>query len=629
MIANRKFPGARILKCTLSIYFMLMALSLIALRNSPNTGYELSIFTYTPSVILVFLIGGDILGLVLIIRQAILDIKGKKWLIGFILLILGNSIFLAIPNYRGYFLYWGSDPIAQLGWTNDILNTTRIGSSNQYPFTHILMAQVAGVGGISVIDLLRYLPIYISVLYMIFIYFLATSIFEKSRYAILAAATSAPLLFSTFQGAVYPQTIAHIYLPLLLYFYFESRRMPSLKFRVPLIILMISYPFWHPVTAITVIVGLIILELIRFGFNYLSTASQGQKISWREFALYPSLISFTILFTWLSRFTLFDVKVRDVWQVLLGLAQEHGQVQRLTEQIILTGWDLYVWFFKFHGHIILYIALSIVGAIIIFKKVRKRHPGMENLLALLLFGIIGEVFVFSIFWTLRMTTVFRFIRLDNLIYLTPIFVAFALIEIIDWLKLGNNKKIVLLVALLIAAVAISYSAHYYTPWINVASPQLTWSEYSGSGWILDHRQSGIYWNGLSYSHVWPYLFVGYHETHVNMDILNSMNRIVLGITLGYLKYPEPPPHLGYDKYNVMGRAILEIPDYQGLYFVVTQRFFNIKNDPVLSEKSMNAAHLARADIDFSDLEKLYKDYTVDRLYSNGAMDMYYIRPFYY
>lgn len=616
---------ARIWKVLFITFFLFMAAVFPILRLSAVTGYELSIYDGTPPIIWCFLIFGVVLGVGFLIREVPKSNSNNWWILGFLLIMLINFIALTLPAYRGYYVAWWSDPVAQLGWSKDILDTSYLEATDQYPFNHLVMAALTNIGGISLIAQQKYLQALPSLLYMVGVYLLATVFLKERKQQILVAASSVPLLFSVYQGAWYPQGMAHLQLPLLLYLYTKERESRSLKYRLPLLIVIICIAFWHPVTALTASLGLIILELIFFVKDFVFL--RNKKVFSREITssimnlrLTPALIIFTITLAWVMGFPGFTRAVQIA--KIISTTGENIRLENVMSQVQLRGWDLVEWTFRSHFPVILYDSLFGLATLLIgYKILKKKDESLGGLFSLSLFMIIGEIFQIALFQILGWMGFARLVRLDNILFLTPIFVGFLFSLVYERLtKKFTRKIIILIISILIATMWISsFFTHYQSSIINLPNPMLTRHEMYANEWLISNKKAGIYWNGLAYTHVYPYINLGFHLSDTYENIITSQNR-------GFSQWRlDIPPHFGYPYVLSLGEAASKNVASDALYMVNTVRYWKTIESKPIMEKLVSSFHLLQLDITMDDMERLLNDKTVDKLYSNSEVDIYYIR----
>jgi len=251
------------------ICFILLAASLIIAQNSIATGYELDLYGNTPLLTWVFLTLSVICGISILILQ--IATKGYKvgylWIVGLLLLVTTRVSLLCIPYIRGYGP-WRGDNLYHLGLVRDILSNGYLTEGNFYPIMHILITEITFTAGIPYYIVAALSTPFVSALFVLTTYMLATAILPRKGQQILATGLAAVvMIFSGYDLYLMPVGWTLFLLPLLLFFYFKQSTTP---YRILFLILLVSFPFFHPFTAVMVILSLIILELSRVSLVHIS-----------------------------------------------------------------------------------------------------------------------------------------------------------------------------------------------------------------------------------------------------------------------------------------------------------------------------------------------------------------------
>ncbi len=604
------------LKLVFAIYFLLMALVFYLLRNSAPSGYEVSLYESTPPLTWVLLVGGIVLGLGIIVHQALTRSKGNLWLAGFFLLILSNFMVVALPALRGYFAWWMGDPMAHFGIIKDVVSLGDIGQTNTYPVTHVFVAQVISITGISEITVVRYFPAFVSVLYMLYIYLLGTVILEERGQRLMVAAASATMLFGIFQGTVYPHALAHIHLVLIIYLYFKSSRSPALGYSVPFLFLLVVHPLVHSHSALILALFLMSMELIKEVHRRISRKTTGApSLPLGQARPSPAILSAVVLFVWFSSFVVFGRQLRTIFNVLMGIATESPYVQKAQEFVQLDIRSLIEYALKSFGPQMVYFGLSMIAAVIILIWVSRGKMRLGVTSYLIVWCFVGELAAVFLFWTHQTGYITRALMMDNWIFLTPVFVGFILYEAavrLPWRRIFQIAVPVIIITL--TSLTSDYGFHR-SPWVFQINNQITYAEAQGTEWLLSHQAKGKRFAGLGFHDSLPYMILGFQDAIKEPDVWTSMDRIVT-----YYE-TDIPAHFGYP--DVFGE---ELADEQ--YVIITERFRAALTEPKLQESRVVVPQLTRFpwEFDMADMERLKEDPTVNELYSAGAMSVYYIIP---
>ncbi len=587
-------PAAnRWLKLVVCLCFLLIAVALLLIeRHSPATGYELSIYSSLPPAAWVCLIGALAGGTVIIVHQAFARREGRYWLLGFSLLILTTSIILLLPVFRDYYLYSAEDTRTHINLTEQMLNTGHFRPDNKYPITHILIGQLALAAGVAPLEVVKHVPVLFTVLFMLFSYLLATSVLPQRRQAVLAAATT-PLFFNYYHVCTYPQALAMMIMPLIFYLYFKGFIGASLLFRVAFVTLLLLFPYFHPAPAAALIVCLL--------------AAEGAKAAWRAkeartavptdtptyaFTFGPALICGVAFLTWISSFYLFTKTVYNILRWLVGEIESVPRVTEVEQAFSSQGIDLggqLALGVKLYGDNIIYLALSGIALLLVLLGFLRNDARVRNLSILAMpFLVSGPVWVL-IFAATLLVTLGRLLGANIMMWATPVLAAFALVEILGrW----RRVRVALITAVLLLASVSSVAAVYHSPFVLQPSWQVTWHDVHGTRWFRDRAalaERGIFAN-LGIPRAW------------------ANGRV------------EVPDHFGYATNDRLGQW-LPID----LFVLTGERFHLGTSDPVLSRTVVSNPSLARPGFTTTDFQQLTLDGSVQRLYSNGELDVFFVR----
>jgi len=635
---------SRVLKFTLSIYFMLMAVAFFQLRNSPSRGYEISIYTHTPPLVWVVLIGGIAGGVTIITYQAVTCKKDKWWLMGVFLLLLSTFVITSLPAFRNYLTYGYADTMAHYAMTTDVINTGRADPYyDMYPITHILVANIATISNIPVFIVMGYLPALLSVLYMLSIYVLATVVWRERERVLLTAAASATLLGTLSQTQIAPRAIGVFFFPLIIYLYFKHLKSHGRGYLLMLILLSISYALVHPHYVLMLIGFLIVMPLSKSIYDA-TLYSHGKatcggirlrdkmkfQTLFRTFALltWMPLIPAIAFFTWIPYSHSWGFEIRALTYAQPG--QTFSVVG--SESLQVRGLDVINYFIMSWGHIMIYGIIFLITGVIILIKTRKGKVRLENAFHLVIWGFLGEIFAFFLLTTLYHARgiTSAIVNREAIVPISPIFVGFFLYELIGRTNGRPDKSIrrkmifFAAMALIVLSTMIGIFGLYSSPLVYRSNDQVTRMDLSGTYWIIFNKKAGWIFNGLAYPHGIVHLTKGWVELFDDRDTVNSQTHILSLNTM------DIPSHFGYQSHKTLGEARAQQIAQHGYpvedaLMIITARFKQGINDPVLQEKMVGSTQSGRLDFNSGDLEKLSLDPSVNKLYSNGEFDVFLVK----
>ena len=582
---------SRVLKIVLSICFLLIVVALILIdRNSPATGYELSVYESLPVLTWICLFAALAGGTGVIVHQAFRGDRSRYWLLAFFLLMFSISIILLLPALKGYYLYGSADTGAHAMWGRQIVSEGHFWQGDNYPITHILTAQIAQLSGARPGLINQYIPVLFTVLFILFSYLLARSVMPKKGQALLAAAATA-LFFNYYHVCVYPQALSIMALPMVFYLYFDGFRAASVSFKVVFVIVLLWFPYSHPATAAAVIFSFLSAEVAKLIWRLRAGAPPAvarkglDRITWE-----PTLISSVAFFTWISSYEIFGTTIRRSLGWLRRDITEVTHVQILEQTLekqqlqILQQVELIL---KMYGDNLIYLLLSGIALVLIAWGLWHRRGEVHKLFTLSLpFLVSGPIWVLIFVTTLRVT-VGRLLGANIMMWATPVLASFALFEMFGrWKRAG----IIAVTSILLCVSIVGILGVYHSPYILQPSWQTTHADVQGSQWFSDHREA---------------------ETRT----------AVLGeVTSFWMMSFRMRDHFAYPQVEILGDLL-----GRDFYLLINTRFRVASAHPILARIMLSDPVLGSSGFSKSDFVRLKEDTTVDEVYSNGGLDVMWIR----
>jgi hypothetical protein len=578
------------LKLVLSLSFLLIVAALLLIdRYSPATGYELSIYSSLPAAVWVCLITALVGGTGIVVHQALAGLKSRYWILGFCVLMLALCIILLLPAFRGYYLYGALDTKTHTDFAEDLLSRGHFQPYNQYPITHILLAQLVQASGATAQMVSEYVPVFFTVLFMLFSYLLASSVMPTAGAALLAAATT-PLFFNYYHVCTYPQSLSVMALPLLFWLYFKSSGSTSLAPRIAFVTMLLLFPYFHPAPAGVLVVSLLGAEAAKAAWRFwVKKPPAAARVDADRIALEPTLIASVAFLTWISSQAIF---AKTIWNTLGWLRGEIAAVPRVAEVETLlqttglTVADQFVLGLKMYGDNLVYLSLSMLALLILARRFVQKHAEVRNLSVLSMpFLISGPAWVL-IFASTLSVTLGRLLGSNIMMWATPVFAAFALHELFRrWKRAG----LVTVTAILLCSSVVGIFGVYHSPYILQTNWQITRQEVEGVAW---------------------------YETHGRPRYPSAFASLgFVAMVPGRLTVPD---HFGYATHEMLGESFP-----LDTYLLLSAPFRQSSSGArFASTLIMPWAHLR---IDERDLNRLEEDCSVTKLYSGGEVDVFGIR----
>jgi len=573
----------KILKVMASLSFIFITAALILIRNhSPAVGYEISIYSALPSSVWILLILAIFCGISIVVYCSF---KSKSfWIVGFFSLILVNFITLSLQFFRGYFVYGLSDPLGHLERTYSIVSAGFFGN-NFYPVVHVLGAILVEVCNIVPETVIKIIPIIFTILFMLFTYLLASVVSYKREHAILAAAVGSVPLFSYYHLTVYPHGLSILTFPLLFYLYFKVLKTPSFSSKMALIVVLLLFPFFHPVIESILILCLVIVGLVIAGAKQIQI---GQLHSFIEHTTMESaLISIIAFFTWISYFAAFGISIQRISSWIGGEAPVIARATEVQHTLNRSIWQGIELLFKMYGHNIVFFACSLIALILIVKRILQRQAEIINFLIFSVIFIVCTLAYFFVSMALGLITWGRFLGANIGTFAIPVFASFALYQIRNpkRFKLG----VLMVVLILTMSSAVGIFSIYRSPWIYQTNWQITRMDISGSSWLNIHSVEGFDYEPMGWQ--------------------------------GVYRDPYIPEHFGNPEYVSVGMFVKE-----NTYLVITERFKQVSLNSALKGWINMPWYFARPGFDKGDFARVRMDPSANELYSNGEFEVLLIVP---
>jgi hypothetical protein len=611
----KKVNSNAILKIISTILSLCVLAAIILIARKPSTGYELSIYGAISPVVWVLLITGIAGGIGIVVYDVLNKEEERRdqWQIGLLLILLSNLIIVLLPFLRGYAFSAIDDHLTHLGYLKSILQAGNFAANNVYPPTHILIAQLSSILNVSPEKMINFAGPLFYVLFVLSTYLLSNEILPKSA-AILATAAST-VLFCYYYIEVFPMGFAFMFFPLVFYLYFkyQRRRYPSLG--IPLLTLIGLIVLFHMVAAFVLTVALLIMELGKPIFDRLyiskreqarSSLSRAQPVSLSLFLV--SLISLT-LWVW-NHYGIWESQVRNVvrWFHLELLVEPMTKAAAESFRTLgLSFSGQLELFIKMYGHFFIYAVLCLIPIVMIVRK--RIFSGNADVKSIFLFSCL-----FSVTGALALTDIARPLTGLNagrimwaVIALFPPLVGLALYKIggIDPdekelikkpprqpHRLKFRRAITIWLTITVCSLIGIFSI-YPSPFTLQPNLGATHMDTSGEYWLLEQGNPEV-----------KVIGVGYVSTSRFASALWGIQEQNYPHWYGFA-----PKHFNYTEYQTFGKSLAE------------DRYMTI-------DKAGELAYLELyPQIDKftnSDFARLQRDSTVDKLYANGEMEIWYV-----
>jgi len=593
--------NSRIPKCLLIInYIVILGYLCLVVRLEPFDNYVMSIYDQIPQYFWQITFLCIIISHVILQYQAAKKTKSNLWILSILSLILIDLVLLSLPVILDFFTYGRGDPLSHFGYVIDILNTGHFSLQDVYPGMHILLSVLVSVTLLPENYLLMLIPIYFSLLLILFMVVLGFKLFRQDKnFLIYVGIVTIPIFgYTHLEFAPYWQTLFLIpFVVFIIWKYVQTQRKHYL-----LIILIVALfiNLSHPLISL-----LIIFLFLIFNFSRLAhSTSVVQNGYWQSIPLLAILLLAAIFLYWNIHFEVMTTHVghfisfvRDTLptnEFSKYMSRIEG-TDRDTFFIVQVALNRFGIFFAFFG-------LTCATAIYyIYEKLKSGR----NADFIQVYSLICSISMYSMSFVGLFTFVqFGIYRLFKLGFIfSLLLLPLALFSIIDE-RLGRTLylesiKFIVYMLFTVSLVYLSMFSIYPDPINGMQNEQVTRSEYIGMGTILTLCDDN------------------YEVIELGISS-GRFNHALYGMTLSKqqnkLDYREKTPldHFNYDNN----------PDIQNTYnrptYFIDQRF----ESNILSDESERKRWVNR--FNERDFILLNNDEIVRRIYDNGQLRSYLI-----
>lgn len=582
-----------------TIGFICLSLAILIAYGYPAKGYELSIYTQTPLCVWILLAVCIICGLIIIFNEVINEKKNKFWLTGFLLLLLTRISLLYLPFVRGYYT-WDGDNISHIGYIKNIVFSGHFANENFYPITHSILAIIKLISNVSIETVVNYSTAFISAFFVISIYLLSKTVLKERNAQILSVAAIAVVFFNRYNMYLMPNGWSVLLLPFVVYLFFKSY--DSLKYRILMIIALVIYPFFHPLSSVILAIILLTIGAVEIAIASIKKRKFSINLL-RKVPIIQILILLVILVSWILSFKTFEPNIRNLYQAIITGASPDviASMGETLDKINVSGVGFVQLLIKIYGDEILFIALTFFAVVILLKKYLGQKQFLKNdknLISLLsvtfVIGIIYFIYLFNIIPGLGNLAAQRL--LAYLVIFTPIFAGYVFWHL---MKKKNNYAVYMSTfSLLIMVSALTILNIFPSPYVIEPNPQVTQMDMHGFRWIISNKNDSIKSKDFAEVMSPPYRYTDAIVGHEKrLEVLGKRS-------------PKIPDHFNYNLYRTVGESFEE-----DKYLVLT-KFDKIVYDTVWDEVGRFSS---------DDFVKLNNDITAVRLYCNGECDTWKVQ----
>ncbi|UPV76644.1 hypothetical protein M0R89_19115 (plasmid) [Halorussus limi] len=512
---------------------------------------------------------------------------GWRW--GLVFAMSAYAILFSLPFFRGYRLYGRgtSDILAHFGDIKAILQTGSVPDTLWYPFEHVLVAELVQLG-LSMRIAAVFVGWVFTVLYICSIGIAARRFFGDRRALTAGLCAGTPLLFGTYHISLSPSVLSFFWFPMVVVVLELYRRTKSGRYLAVLIVFLVATVFFHPVTALFLVILFVTSSVFGFLFEWW-TARPVSKIS-----LNLGIVGLLSLLSWYMTFTTFEWAVRSVAYGLLKGHVSPGEAEfSQAVEASLTVPQLVIRFVQIYGAVFVYLSIGGAFALyLIYRVVTAKQSYLYTYLSLQFFVGFGLAGVFLNVYLIA----FSPIRVSRyMIVLAVVLVALLLYRCTD----TNAQLVPAIVSIIIIATLLG-AGTVYGP-----NKHLTHKEYQGAEFVLRHHNETVPIRSFSISYKMEEFVFGTDHPNANRKSFSVKDK----------RY-SLPRHLGYGRKPNESTARSLGPGY-----LVTKQFDRkFHKAKYFTERQQRAFfHHNKTHI-----RRLSTEPTVMKIYENGGFEAWYV-----
>jgi len=483
-------------KTLLGIGFFALAIGVAAAYTEPATGYELSIYTETPTL---FWVGAGVatvvaLSVSLFARTTAVKIVG---------LALGGGSFLAVfglPLLRNYHYYGTGDAMTHLGWARAMMAGEKSFFSLLYPGIHTVSVFISEVTGYAMTRSMMIMVLVFALLFLIFVplcVWALTRNLQASVVALFSAFMLLPITNISSQLVAHTTTQTLLFLPVAIYFlirYLQSDPWKSVRPTTSGMVLgiaLLAVLLYHPQQALNlllVFVGIAVVQLVTRRYLY-----SGQRLGATPRTVYAQTGLFAVAFlSWSAvqegvRESV-ENKLDEILLTFLGRPDVASQTAQRGQSLSQIGGSLLEIFLKIFTPLAVY---SLIGGLVLLLAVLSRRddegPIRNSFNRYLAYALVPVAGIFVVYFVSSIGTQ-SFRHLGFLMVFVTILGAIGTERVwrgfstrISHPAASSAVAIGLAVVLAVAVLSV-----FPSPWIFLHSQHVTEMEMTGHEQTFEH-----------------------------------------------------------------------------------------------------------------------------------------------
>jgi hypothetical protein len=553
--------------------------------------------TYEPSLVEVFPLAfwvafGVGLAALLVTFVGAASTGTGYWKHGFVLLATQYGLFFSLPLVRGYFLYGRghSDSLFHLTAVKELVDSGLLSGRVFYPHEHFLFSELVLVG-LPVESLVSLVPFVFALAFIGGIGLFVRELTGSPAGLPLGIAAGMPLVFSKFYTQLHPSVLSFFLFPLVLLMLERGRRTNAQRYVALATVYGLAMVYFHPVTALLLVV--LITSTFVFGHVYRFVTKEPVRTlrARLAFAILPAT------FIWYIGFPRTQENIREIFAAE-GESAADKQADLLANTVLSTE-ELVMRFVELYGAVFILFAIAGVACLVVLADLLRRRPDYAESYLASEFVIGAGIAVSFIAVSLVANGPIRISR--YMILMAMVLTALLFVRVLSWPRGVTRSAGAVLLTLLVLSSALLGTFTVYDP-----NKHMTQSEHEGAFFLLEHSTGEQLVRSHSLTQKTQYYTTAGTDVRHDRTLMRTNDR--------YPKFALAP-HFGYDEYDSasvnIGAGYVATHEYDRTYLETS--FF--------TDEQREALFLH----DEATLERMSRDRTVQKVYSNGGFETWLVR----
>ena len=586
-------------------FFILIEILLIyllyILKATPGaSGYEASIYAAYPNTFWVIYFLIYLLSLSAVVYSIFIKSDKLFFFTGLFNLLILNSIILLLPFLRGYFTIGIGDVTNHLAYLKGILSTHYWGGpevvrGSPYPLPHILSVDMMLIIGMKLETIGQITPVLYYIVYVLFVYLLGRELFKDNRKAILLLLVAlVPVLRGYYY---YPSLMFFCLIPMLLYALAKTVERTSFQFKLVLVITLVTLPIAHAASSVLLMAFSAIICLVVY-------ILPGGSFTLRSY-LNCALIFLVVWFVWLLALEgTFVSWIRYYVGWFSSVSEQYSyfkvNLAGLEAARLSLGDAIILYIKKFGPTHLLFGLASVFSISAIYNWIRKKRYDKFNIALSIICLVSVALYIISFFFTLTLLGG----RIIPYVLLISLLVSATFLFSLVSASKSRIRRVVSLtftVVLLFSITCIATFGYYDSPFTKDSPEHCTYMELNGMSWLLQNRNKNLEVDDLSHKQrLLTTCLLGYDKSALEPNLKSVYELITM------------PHHFNYGNESLLAKTLKK-----NMYLIINKKTELISTEVYPEYEDRWVFHP-------DDYAKLESDVSIDRMYHNGEVKIFFV-----